>query len=356
MTMSRVTEAPPLQLLVGPPDHGVVGYAADVAAALSELDERTTTVAVRAIDDALAAVAHAPRTHLHVTDRLFGVSPEEAADNLERIAVRTGLTLTVHDLPQTSDGTMFPRRSAAYARFFAAARAVTVNSEHEQRLTAEFLPQVGVPHVIPLGARVDRVRVGGRDLEPGGTDARDLCVLIAGYIYPGKGHANAIRAVADAAAILSARGERVGELVVRAIGGPSAGHGGDLALLRAEAERRRVRFDVTGVLQEQGFVRQLVQNGIPLAAHEHVSASRSMLDWVEVGRRPLVVSSRYAQEMAALRPGTLALYVPEDLPRRVAEAWLRPELTFLAPGTHLSPSLVDAAERYQLWWAGLVHR
>ena len=78
--------------------------------------------------------------HLHATDRLFGTGPEDAAEVVERWAARCRLTLTLHDVPQTSDGAMFERRRTAYARMVAAAERVAVNSRHEQLLMAEFLP------------------------------------------------------------------------------------------------------------------------------------------------------------------------------------------------------------------------
>jgi hypothetical protein len=350
--MSRVIDAPPLQLLIGPRGHGVVEYAADIASALHDTDDRTTAIVVSGIDDALAAARTAPRTHLHVTDRLLGESPERAADNLERLARVTRLTITAHDVPQTSDGSGLARRVDAYTRMFAAAEAVTVNSRHEQQLAHEFLPAVAAPHAIPLGARRDTVPARERSPSDGGR----LNVLLAGYIYPGKGHATAIGAAADAAGMLRANGREVGNVVVRAIGGAAAGHEPDLRRIHADADRRGVRFDVTGFLDDAAFQANLLAGGIPLAAHEHVSASRSMLDWVESGRRPLVVGSRYAEEMAALRPGTMTIYQPDELAGRLADAWRHPEQTWLEAGTSLHPTVGDAAEQYRTWWRTLAQR
>ena len=78
-----------------------------------------------------------------------------------------------------------------------------------------------------------------------------------------------------------------------------------------------------------------------------------MLDWVEIGRRPLVPDSRYAREMAALRPGTLTVYAPGELADRLEYAWRHPESTLLAAGTPLRPSLTDAALAYRAWWSEL---
>lgn len=357
--MSRVTSPPPLQLLVGAREHGVAGYAADVASALHEIDGRTRVVSVSSADHAALHMSGAERVHLHVTDRLFGASPEEAAQRLERLGELTRVTITVHDVPQTSDGTALARRIDAYSRFFAAAEGVVVNSRHERSLVEEFLPLAPTPHVIPLGARVaaPQLRDGaGPDSAAGPAFPRDLVVLLAGYIYPGKGHAEAIRAAADAAAALRAAGESVGVVVVRAIGRPSAGHERDVEDLIADARSRGVRFESTGFLDDRAFAGALRGGGIPLAAHQHVSASRSMLDWVEAGRRPLVAASRYAHEMAALRPQTMALYGPHDLAHRLVDAWREPERTWLDSGASLAPSVRDAAEGYRAWWARTAER
>ncbi|MET0829615.1 MAG: hypothetical protein ABWY26_08860 [Microbacterium sp.] len=349
-----MTDPPPLQLIVGDRGHGVVEYALDMASALEAMDGRTQVVLVDDVTHAVNCASAASSAHVHVTDGLIGGSPEAAATNLERLAAVTRLTITGHDLPQASDGTRLARRAAAYTRLFTAARAVAVNSRHEQQLVAEFLPGVARPHAIPLGSRVAAAPLA-RSQEPVERGPRDLVVLLAGFIYPGKGHAQAIRAAADAAETLRAAGEPVGAVVVRAIGGPSAGHESDVTALRAEAERSGIRFEVTGFLDDAEFARRIVEDGIPLAAHEHVSASRSMLDWVEVGRRPLVVASRYAEEMEALRPGTLALYHGE-LPARLVAAWRDPAITRLDPGTSLAPSLGDVVEQYREWWEGMAAR
>jgi len=352
--MSPVTDPPPLQLIVGSRGHGVVEYAIDLASALEAADSRTQVALVGDVAHAIRRASIAASTHVHVTDRLLGRSPEEAALNLERLAAVTRLTITVHDLPQTSDGTTLSRRAAAYTRFFTAAHAAAVNSRHEQHLAAQFLFGVAPPQAIPLGSRV-AAAPETRCAEPNAGGARDLVVLLAGYIYPGKGHAQAIRAAAEAAETLRAAGDPVGAVIVRAIGGPSAGHEADVTALQAEAELRGIRFEATGFLDDEEFARRIVDDGIPLAAHEHVSASRSMLDWVEAGRRPLVVASRYAEEMDALRPGTITLYDGE-LPKQLVEAWRVPATTRLVPGTLLAPSLADVAEQYRAWWAAMATR
>lgn len=92
-----------------------------------------------------------------------------------------------------------------------------------------------------------------------------------------------------------------------------------------------------------------VRLALPLT-HAHVSASRSMLDWIEAGRRPLVADSRYAAEMEALRPGLMTRYAADALPDLLADAWRRPARTWLPDGADLRPSLDDAAAQYVRWW------
>ncbi|MET0433888.1 MAG: hypothetical protein ABW025_06935, partial [Cellulomonas sp.] len=179
-----------------------------------------------------------------------------------------------------------------------------------------------------------------------------LVALVAGFLYPGKGHDDVVRAVADAADLLRAAGTPPGEVAVVAVGGPSPGHEDEVDRLRALADGRGVALRVTGGLDDDAFHAALRGPGVPVAAHRHLSASRTLLDWGEAGRRPLVVDSRYAREMADLRPGTLALYPPDDLPTRLARAWADPEATALPAGASLAPTLRDAAAAYLAWWAG----
>ncbi|GAA4780900.1 glycosyltransferase family protein [Microbacterium gilvum] len=336
----------PTLLVVGPAGHGVAAYADDVARAVRA---RAPEVRVRHAADAIEALQAASeleRVHLHVTDRLLGRVPEDAAGVIEEMARRTRLTLTVHDVPQRSDGAMMRRRVDAYSRMLDAAAGAIVNSRHELALVAEFLHTAVRPGVIPLGAtRARSPRVAAPPVRD-----EALTVLLAGYVYPGKGHLSAIRAADRARRRLRERSAGPRRAVVRAIGAPSAGHERDLDALAAEAARLDVGWEVTGFLHDRDFASAMTGQGIPLAAHEHVSASRSMLDWVEAGRRPLVVDSRYAREMAQLRPGTMTRYRAEALDDALADAWERPESTWLPSATSLVPSLDDVAGAHLTWW------
>src|SRR6185436_10667256 len=80
--------------------HGVTVAARDLAAAVA------TTTGVRLDMPAVTLLGEHPpeRAHLHFTDRLWAGSPEQAAALVERVAARTALTVTLHDVPQASDG------------------------------------------------------------------------------------------------------------------------------------------------------------------------------------------------------------------------------------------------------------
>ena len=76
------------------------------------------------------------RCILHVTDRLFGPTPEEAADAVVRPRrSERPLVVTLHDLPQPSDGARTAaRRAAAYRRDGAAAAAGSCQQRPRARL------------------------------------------------------------------------------------------------------------------------------------------------------------------------------------------------------------------------------
>ena len=351
----------PLCLVVGPPPHGVTAYAADLADAVVRADPAVARMDLATADLAEAEIGRGvhPRVHLHVTDKLFGASLEAAADRIERLAALTSLTITLHDLPQPSDGeTAVHRRAAAYRRMARAARGVVVSSEHERALLAEHVDD-DLPRVLvsPLGTRPgapfaaptnEAGGAAGSPAPPSSSAGPELRVAIAGYVYPGKGHDDAIAACGD----LVRRGELASATVV-ALGGPSPGHERDVDVLTATAHGLGVGFETTGRLDDAAYAAAFHSPVVPLVAHRHWSASRSLLDWAEQGRRAVVADTRYTREMDALRPGSIALYDPET-PGALAEAILTahrdPASTGLPSGTSLSPTLDDAAAAHLSWW------
>lgn len=340
----------PALVVLGPPGHGVTAYAADLAAAVRI---REPSVPVIRVPDLAALLSSAlpSRLHLHVTDRLFGTSPDAAAEGLERLATRSAVTLTLHDLPQPSDGPEgLVRRARGYRRIARSARGVLVSSEHEAGLVREFLDSDSdsdadadvAPRVIPLGTR--RARSPHDQLAPAAARA----VLIAGYVYPGKGHAEAIAAAAGARDAIGGD-----SAAVTCIGAPSPGHEADLETLRETGARLGVDVTSTGYLDTATYAAHLRGAGTPVIAHAHVSSSRSLLDWIESGRAPLTLRSRYTEEIDRLRPGTLRLYESGSLTEAVAASWGDPRSTWLSPGTSLGATLDDAARASLAWWSAV---
>lgn len=343
MTAMTTPDLPAL-LLTGEPRHGVARYARDLAGALRRREPGIPLVTEPDPAALVRAAAGHRRCHLHVTDRMLAGSPAEAAELVGRIAGVTRLTVTLHDVPQESDGPRnLLRRGAAYTRVCQEVAGVAVNSGHEAALLAEHrvVPDPARVRVIPLGATpgpVPRVTA---------VPADGVTALVAGWVYPGKGHEEVIRAVAAAAGEL---GPPAGTVI--AAGAPSPGHQDEVDRLTALAGELGVRFRITGGLTDREYADALRAPGVPVAAHRHLSASRTLLDWGEQGRRPLVADSRYAREMAALRPGTLHLCADGELAGALAAAHRDPALTVLPPGTGLAPTLDDVAGAYLDWWRG----
>ena len=281
--------------------------------------------------------------HVHVTDHLLGRSPADAADVLDAVSARCEMSLTLHDVPQGSDGPgRLERRSEGYRRMARAARRVVVSSEHERALLHEHVGAdvAARAHVVPLGAS----RGPGTPSAPAASVV-PRHVLIAGWVYPGKGHLEAARAAACAA-------DGLGEDDVRvvAVGGPSPGHEGELDALRRTVHEMGIELEVTGVLSPEEYRAQLSRGGAPVVAHQHVSASRTLLEWAENGRRAIVLRSRYSEEVDALRPGLVDVVDPDELGSAIRAAWQDPGSTRLPPTADLRPYLEDAARAYLDVW------
>ncbi|MDN3445131.1 hypothetical protein [Microbacterium sp. APC 3901] len=316
-------------LVVHPGTHGVAMYARDMASAV-----RAARPSIRTIDaaDLETAPGDAP-LHVHFTDRLWGASPEEASRAFGALAARRAVSVTLHDVPQASDGERnLPRRRAAYAAVAVAARGVAVNSEHERALLREEAVWSGPAVSIPLPV----------DLETGAPRMpADGSVGVLGYFYPGKGHDEAARAAAHAG---------IGRMTI--LGRASDGHAAELEEFVLRAGALGVDVEVTGWLDDAEIARRGRAVSVPVIAHRHVSASGSLASWIGWGRRPVAVSNRYMDEMAALRPGTLQTVDEPELAVAVRQAFEHPESTWHGL-TRLPMAWPEAAEGYLRWWGGL---
>lgn len=320
-------------LVVGPPEHGVTRYALRLAGAAPS--DPVVHVRQRLDKHSVAAVlARLPgrdgHVHVHVTDHLFGASPDEAADVLEQIGRQVPTTVTLHDLPQASDGRRQQDRARSYARVVATSRGAVVSSRHELGLLRELLGDADPSRLAVVDHVVEAIATPRPD---GATAQRDVVVL--GFVYPGKGHDEALDALATTDP----------DVGLVALGRPSPGHDDLVDDLARRAGEQRRRFVCTGWLEDAEVHRRLVTAAVPLVAHQHVSASGSLATWLSVGRRPVVPRNRYAEEVEARLPG--ALRVVDDLADGVRHALARPASTWLDDDVVLGPSAAEAAARLQ---------
>ncbi|MFC7431669.1 MULTISPECIES: hypothetical protein [unclassified Agrococcus] len=315
----------PLLLHRGDAQHGVDRYARDLAAAVARLDP---TVELRMPGDVPAG----SRVHLHFTDRLWGSTPADAATVVEGIAAHARVTVTLHDVPQPSDGAGLDRRAAAYRRVVDAATAVVCSSEHERSLLRAHVGADVAAHVVPLPCEPPA------PASPPAHPRREIGVL--GYFYPGKGHSEAVEA---SAALPS-------PLPVVAIGRAASGHEGELAELVAHAAASGVAVTSTGFLSDDALRERARATAVPVVAHRHVSASGSLTTWLAAGRRPIVVRGPYFAEMDALRPGTMTLVDEDGLAAAIERAVADPASTWLDAGVDVRPTLDDVARAHLALW------
>lgn len=279
-------------LVVGPARHGVVRWACDIADALGAPVVRAATA-----DDVPTSLGDGP-LHVHVTDRLFGPDATTAAARFVELVLTLGVpvTATLHDIPQPSDGGAYERRAAAYQRIGAACRGIVVSSDHERSLLRESGWTGAEPEVIPLA-----LNAPGRTLRPSPATTRDVGVF--GFVYPGKGHAEVLEAVAHLD----------GDVGVLAIGSASPGHEDVVDDLRVRADELGRRFHITGFVDDADLDATLRAVTVPVAHHRHISASGSIPTWIAAGRRPLTPRGRYIDEFAERSPGVLTSYDDDDL-------------------------------------------
>lgn len=319
------------QALVGPRHHGVVRFGLALYDSLQACGLPLRQVwqpGTAELSRALGSGA----VHVQFTDRLFGDSPQAAAGAIAALTRHTAsrMTVTLHDLPQPSDGENFARRAAAYADVVALSAGVAVSSAHERELLRDIGVDVGPVAVIPLpiGRRVPaRVR-----------PAQPRVVGVFGFLYPGKGHEEVIAATADLPA----------DIEVHAIGETSSGHADLVADLTSQARRLGRRFHVTGHVPDDLLTEVLQRVAVPVVAHTHVSASGSLGSWLAASRRPLAPTNRYTREVADRNPGMLTLYpdTGRGLRTALAHALESPETTWLAEDSVPRPTDADTALAY----------
>ncbi|WP_158544767.1 hypothetical protein [Blastococcus sp. TF02-09] len=316
-------------LVVGPAGHGVTGTALAQetelrAIAPVHLVRRPAVPDVAELRAALGAAPVGP-VLVHVTDRLFGTTPEQAADAVVALAEVRPLVVTLHDLPQASDGPRNAlRRATAYRRMAEAAAAVVVSSAHEQRLLAAC--GAAVPAVVvPLPVPDLRSAPAADPATPFGS------VAVLGYLYPGKGHE----------AVLAALDALPAGVGLTAWGRPSDGHEDLVGTLTEQARALGRPCTVTGFVPDAELPGLLRSAVLPVAPHAHLSASGSINSWIGAGRRPLVPRSDYAAELDERAPGCVLVY--DDLPTALARAWHEPASTWLPAGRAGGPTGAETA-------------
>ncbi|GAA4559103.1 hypothetical protein [Pseudonocardia xishanensis] len=256
-------------------------------------------------------------THAQFTDALWGPDVASAAEAFVRRAAELPrpLVVTLHDVPGADpDPARDARRTAGYRRVVEAADLVVVSARHEAAKARAFGAD---PLVIPLPPPA----VG----EPGPPPAwaGGPSVVVLGFVYPGKGHAEAIAAAA---------GHPARPRVVAA-GAVSPGHEPLWTELCARAAAAGVELVSTGPLGDADLVAAARAATVPLAANRGVSASGSLLFWLACGRVPLAARGEYAAEVATDHPGHIRLYEPTALGAELAAALADPSRTHATPPT-----------------------
>jgi hypothetical protein len=164
-------------------------------------------------------------------------------------------------------------------------------------------------------------------------------VGVLGFLYPGKGHVETVRA-------MSGVDTKVGFI---ALGTPSPGHeylADDLRELCADSERD---CEITGFLSDDELWRRAREVTVPVAHHRHMSASGSINTWISAGRRPLVPRTSYTEELASRAPGVVWMYPDDDsaLDAAIEQALSNPDLTWLDSSTVPSPTPAEVADAHE---------
>lgn len=323
--------------IVGPAQHGVRMH----ASALADLTPQAARVEGEIAEVLPQLLVEDGPVHLHFTDRIFGRDADDAAHVLERIAAHRRVSVTLHDIPQPSDGHAFTARSAGYARVVTAAHMVIVSSEYERDL---LLRHTGVPadtavHVDPLP--IDRVSATISTRDPLGFRSSRPSVGLLGFIYPGKGHAHVLAALAS--------NTHAADVV--ALGRPSDGHQDLVSEFERTASAQGRHFHVTGFLSEDELTAAARSVTVPVVAPEHVSASGSVGRWIASGRRPIVTRHPFFEELRDRAPWSLTL--TEDLPAALDAALENPASTWIEDGDWNESDVPSTALAAQTQWSRL---
>lgn len=309
-----------VHLIAGPPEHGVTEYA-------RLLHEHTGGDAVAVTDSTRPDDLPPGPVHATFTDHLFGPTPDAAVDRLLGLCRGRRLSVSLHDIPQPAEGAeRFARRARAYRRLAGAAAVVVTNSHHE----AGFFEDGDDIQVIPLPLPTAPSDIERR-VNPGS-------VGILGFIYPGKGHADIITALAGTG------------LKITALGGASTGHDSLVDHLAHTAHRHGVGFQASGYLPDAKLWQEMAEVAVPVCAHRHVSASGSLMRWIATGRRVLVTDSPYSREQARYWPDQVQVVDPAHWRESILAAAADPD--FAAPVPEQTPwDWTDVAGRWTGIWA-----
>lgn len=327
-----------LHLVIGPPMHGVVRYGSAVYGAAEAEGLGHDLVRVDGIEGALAAeLPECGLVHIHVTDRLFGSSAPQALNALQALigTVDAPVSVTLHDLPQPSDGPAMAGRVNFYRTVLDLVAGVIVSSEHEHLLLREFVdPNVDAY----LGVEVVPLMIDPpiRPILDFPLVAQTIGVL--GFLYPGKGHIETLLAMEGLPS----------DVGFAALGMPSPGHEYLVDELRSAAAVSGRECIVSGFLRDDELRQRMWEVTVPVANHRHLSASGSINTWISAGRRPLVPRTRYIEEFDRRSPGLVTIHDDADgaLDAAIVAAVNHPAGTWTSPSAIPSPSPTEVANRY----------
>lgn len=321
-------------LVVGNASHGVTRYALNVGRALAKAGHRTTSVQVESIEVVPPELSNCSLIHLHVTDRLFGGSAREATGRLRTLVASFAgrVSMTLHDVPQESDGDAMPGRIEFYRAAVELAAGIVVSSEHEAGLLRRFVDRDSHPEVVPLMIEPPAATA------PPVTTA--LTVGVLGFLYPGKGHIETLRA-------MEGLPEAVGFV---ALGTPSPGHHWLAEELTAAASAQGRECEITGFLPDDELLRRMREVTVPVAFHRHLSASGSINTWIAAGRIPLVPQSDYVVELDSRSPGVVSIHPPHALADEIAASLSGERESWIDPSVEPVPSPAEVADRHVILW------